>query len=220
MQVAWLGVAMTVAGLAGACGPGDGGQGTRPHTPGTGTAPASIGSAPPKVNTTPTAAPNATTSTAPAAAPLQMAKGITPTAMEADLKELGLDPKALPPLAKLEPSTLRKVMKTFTRSLGVQCNGCHDTKDFKASTAQKKIATYMWNDFARVLEFEDGKPLYCDSCHGGHKELLDRRDTKKLGDWMTQNYSAKLKRIDGNEHRCETCHGDPFEGDIFGKLWK
>lgn len=149
-----------------------------------------------------------------------MAKGIAPTAMEAELKELGLDPKALPPLNKMEPNTLRKVMKTFNKALGVQCNACHDTKDFKAPTAQKKIASHMWNDFTRGLALEGGGALYCDSCHGGQKEFLDRSDKHKLAEWMQTHYTAKMKRVDGKEHGCETCHGDPFEADIFGKLWK
>ena len=216
MQVVALTLVMGMAGLAAACGSGDGGQGIGPRAPGTGTAPAASGSVPAKPG--PSGSPNATSPAGTVS--LQMARGITPTAMANELKELGLDPKALPPLSKLDPTTLRKVMKTFTRSLGVQCNGCHDTKDFKAPTAQKKIATHMWNDFARGLAFEDGAPVYCDSCHGGHKEFLERRDTRRLGDWMTQNYTGKLKRIDGNEHTCETCHGDPFEGDIFGTVWK
>jgi hypothetical protein len=147
-------------------------------------------------------------------------KPVTASAMAADLKESGLDPMALPPLNKLEPDQLRKVMKTFTKALGVQCSGCHDTKNFRAPTAQKAIATHMWNDFTRALTMEGGGALYCDSCHGGRTEVLDRRDIPALGEWMKANYEAKLKRVDKKEHGCETCHGDPIEGKIFAKLWK
>jgi len=143
-----------------------------------------------------------------------------PTAMEADLKELGLDPKALPPLEKLEPSTLRKVMKTFTKSLGVPCAACHDVQDFRAATPKKTIARHMWNDFARGLATTDGAPLYCDSCHAGKATFLDRSDRKRLADWMQQGYVSTLSRTDGKEHHCATCHGEPFEGHIFGKRWK
>ena len=151
------------------------------------------------------------------------------TAMEADLKELGLDPKALPPLGKLEASTLRKVMRTFTRSLGVPCAACHDVKDFRAPTPKKTIATHMWNDFARGLAMRDGSPLYCDSCHGGKATFLDRSDRKELAGWMRRAFvegldvvpreRGPLARTDGKEHNCATCHGEPFEGDIFGKRW-
>src|SRR5262249_40612230 len=100
------------------------------------------------------------------------AKPVAATEMEADLKEIGLDPKALPPLNKLSPDQLRKVMKTFTKSLGVQCNGCHDTKDFRAPTPNKKIATHMCNDFTRALMITHGHPFYCETCHGRQKDSL------------------------------------------------
>ena len=143
-----------------------------------------------------------------------------PTAMDADLRELGLDPKALPPLEKLEPSTLRKVMKTFTKSLGVPCAACHDVQDFRAATPKKTIARHMWNDFARGLATADGAPIYCDSCHAGKATFLDRSDRKRLADWMQAGYVATLSRADGREHSCATCHGEPFEGHIFGTRWK
>ena len=170
----------------------------------------------PEIGTTPT--PVATTPSQRTS--WKAAKLPGPTAMEADLKELGLDPKALPPLGKLEASTLRQVMKTFTRSLGVPCAGCHDVKAFAAPTRKKTIATHMWNDVARGLTTKDGAPLYCDSCHDGKATFLDRSDAKQLAAWMEQAYVAPLSRADGNEHNCATCHGEPFEGDIFGKGWK
>jgi len=142
------------------------------------------------------------------------------TQMEAELREIGLDPAALPVLSKLPPQQLRRVMKTFTKSLGVPCAGCHDTNDFRAATPQKTIATHMWNDFTRGLAFEDGRPLYCDSCHDGRKALLDRRDKKALGHQMEEAFVKPLKRTDGQDHGCETCHGASFEGEIFAKLWK
>lgn len=146
-------------------------------------------------------------------------KPIAPSAMEAKLRDIGLDPGALPPLNKLDAKTLRDVMNTFTKALGVQCSHCHE-KDFKAPTANKKIATHMWNDFTRALALEGGGALYCDSCHGGRAEILDRRDLGALGTWMQDNYVDKMQRADKKEHLCDTCHGDPFEGKIFTKLWK
>jgi hypothetical protein len=148
-------------------------------------------------------------------------KPIAPSAMEAKLREIGLDPKALPPLNKLDFKTRNEVMNTFTKALGVQCGYCH-LKDFKAPTANKKITTHMWNDFTRALALNDGA-LYCDSCHGGRTTFLNRKDLGALSTWMTENYVDKMKRADAKnktEHGCETCHGDPIEGKIITKLWK
>jgi hypothetical protein len=146
-------------------------------------------------------------------------KGPTASGMAADLKALGLDAKALPPLAELDPGTLRKVMRTFTKSLGAQCTDCHQENDYRAPTPRKNIAAKMWDRFARELTLEDGSALYCDSCHHGRMTpLLDRHNAKALSMWMDTNYVGALKRKDGKEHGCETCHGDPFEGH-FVRMW-
>ena len=139
-------------------------------------------------------------------------KPLVASAMIADLKALGLDPGALPPLDKLPPDTLRKVMKTFTKALGARCTDCHVAGDFAAPTPRKAITVGMWNHFVRELAFKDGTPIYCDSCHQGTlTPLLDRHDDKALGHWMDQNYVTQLKRRDAKEHDCPTCHGDPFQ---------
>jgi len=101
--------------------------------------------------------------------------------MASDLQDMGLDLKNLPPLEKLEPNKLRKVMRTFTKSLGAKCSDCHNESDYGAMTPMKKIALHMWNDYVRGLAFEDGTALYCDSCHQGKNEVLDRHDKKALG---------------------------------------
>ena len=142
-------------------------------------------------------------------------KPIVASAMAADLQAIGLDPKALPPLGKLDPDKLRKVMKTFTKALGVTCTDCHVENDFRASTPRKAIAAGMWDHFARPLAMTDGALVYCDSCHQGRiTPLLDRHDKKALSQWMDANYVDKVKRIDGAEHTCATCHGDPFKPEI------
>jgi hypothetical protein len=130
--------------------------------------------------------------------------------MAEDLTKVGLDPLHLPPLDKLPPDTIRKLMPLFARSLGVKCVACHDANDFKAWTPKKKIAAGMWQRFVVGLAFKDGNALFCDSCHGGRMEFLDRRDQNALTDWMARNYVAPLKRTDGNGHDCATCHGEPF----------
>ena len=146
-------------------------------------------------------------------------KPIAPSAMLAELSAIGLDPAALPPLAQLEPDKLRRVMRTFTRSLGAVCADCHVENDFAAPTPRKNVAAKMWDQYVRGLSLTAGggapdsplAPLYCDSCHAGRiTPLLDRHDGKALAEWMDRNFVARLKRTDGKEHRCETCHGEPF----------
>ena len=170
--------ALAIAATIGACGPGEGAQATGPgpRTPTAGTAPSAT--APAVSSPSPTPAPPAAstgataTSPAPPSPPSRLMgpmKPIAPSAMEAKLRAIGLDPAALPPLNKLDAKTLRDVMNTFTKALGVQCSHCHE-KDFRAPTAKKKIATHMWNDFTRALALEgggsrEGGAIYCDSCH-------------------------------------------------------
>jgi hypothetical protein len=139
------------------------------------------------------------------------------SAMAEDLKKLGLDPLHLQPLNKLSPDVVRKLMPTFSKALGVKCEACHDTNNFKAWTPKKKIAAGMWQKFVVELALEDGTPLYCDSCHGGHMAFLDTHDKKALSAWMDTNYVSKLKRTDKKEHSCDTCHGDPFEGKFLAQ---
>src|ERR1019366_4527357 len=79
------------------------------------------------------------------ASPVEM-KPIVASAMVEDLCALGLDAKSLPPIEKLEPRTLRGVMKLMARSLVVKCNDCHQEGDFAAPTRRKKIAAHMWDE--------------------------------------------------------------------------
>ena len=137
-------------------------------------------------------------------------KDVAPTQMLAELAQIGIDPKNPPPLGKLEPQKLRGVMKLFSKALGVKCAHCHE-EDMAAPTPDKKVAERMWNEYVRGLAFQDGAPLFCDSCHQGRALQLDRRDKKALSHWMDENFVGKLKRKDGKEHECATCHGDPPE---------
>ncbi|MDB4937099.1 MAG: hypothetical protein JWP87_4071 [Labilithrix sp.] len=145
---------------------------------------------------------------------------IDPSILSA-LKGANIDIAALPDdleeIAK-SPAKLKAVMKTFTIALGTTCEGCHaksGTKiDYEAATPKKNVAKKMWTDLVRGLQKKDGKPLYCDSCHQGKMEFLDRADDKALGAWMKNNFVDKLARRDGAEHGCATCHGEPFKGEI------
>jgi hypothetical protein len=208
-------VAVSSGVVVGACGGGAGDTPPvrDPSTQGTASAPTSPPGVPPAPATAAPGAPGAGAPGVPATAtpPIVQMKNVAPSAMAADLKEIGLDPKALPPLSKMEPEKLRKVMKTFTKALGTSCSGCHDPNDFRAWTPHKKVALGMWNEFVRGLAMTDGSLLYCDSCHQGAMTVLDRRDKKALSAWMDANFVAKLKRKAPKEHGCDTCHGEPFE---------
>ncbi len=216
-----LGAAI-LSGVAIACGPGA--ETPPPKTGGVPTASASGSTAAPTSSssaTSPSASASAsapTTASAsvkPAPVPMPVVRG---TQMAADLQGLGLDPKKLPTLNKMEPAKLRKVMNTFTKALGVQCTHCH-TDDFKAATPNKKIATRMWNEWVVGLQNEDGSLLYCDSCHQGKAKFLDHSDKKALGAWMKAELVQKVKRADKKDHSCATCHGEDFDGDFLDK-WK
>jgi hypothetical protein len=181
-------------------------------SPGDGTPPVS------RVTVTPAAAGSASATPAPAVATasptpptsLALAEMKAPAAsgVGAELTALGLDPKNLPPIEKLEPRALRGVMKVVARSLGVRCTDCHVDGDFAAPTRRKKIAARMWNDFAGRLTLADGSALFCDSCHQGRIKLLDRSDKKALGKWMQAAFVDGLVRKDGQPGKCESCHVD------------
>jgi hypothetical protein len=146
-------------------------------------------------------------------------KPLVATTMSDDLKAIGLDPAALPPLDQLPPDKLRHVMKTFTKALGARCGDCHAEGDFSAPTPRKAIAVGMWNHFVREVSMANGTPVYCDSCHQGKlTPLLDRHDDKALSQWMETNFEKGLTLRNGKKNACETCHGEPFEGH-FLKKW-
>jgi hypothetical protein len=153
----------------------------------------------------------------PSSPPVEM-KAVMASAMVEDLRALGLDAKSLPPIEKLEPRTLRGVMKLMARSLGVKCGDCHQEGDFAAPTRRKKIAAHMWDEFAAKVSLSapagaagsggPDAPVFCDSCHQGRVQLLDRRDKKALSKWMDDNFVVRLDRHDGKSVECETCHVD------------
>lgn len=144
----------------------------------------------------------------------------------ATLKEGGLDIANLPATLDevLKSSKKRSaVMETFKLALGVECTGCHVAKgksvDYEADSPQKNVAKKMWTNFVKALKQKDGSALYCDSCHQGKKEFLDRSDKGALEGWMKANMVGKLDRRDGQAHACATCHGEPFN-ESFLDSWK
>jgi hypothetical protein len=144
---------------------------------------------------------------------------VEPSHMAEELAAAGLDIKHLPPIDSLDRKQIGRVMKTFSKSLGIACIGCHDLDDFAKMSPRKRVAKRMWNDFVRNLAMEDGQPVYCDSCHQGSVQGLDRRDKKLLASYMDDVFVGKLKRADGKDHDCGTCHGDPPEFKLL-KGWR
>jgi hypothetical protein len=202
--------AIVVAACGGALAPSPANQAPAPapaQAPASGQAPApSAGSAPGQVPES-APAPASASALTPAPAPVEMKPPVTSTLTDS-LATLGLDPKRLPPLEKLEPRALRGVMKLFAKSLGIKCSECHRAGDFAAPTRRKTIATHMWDDFVAKLALVDGSPVFCDSCHQGRVEQLDRRDKKLLAKWMDDNFVQRLARLDAKGTDCETCHVD------------
>lgn len=138
----------------------------------------------------------------------------------ATLADAGLDPANLPPFDAVVADRPKRsaVMKTFTMALGTDCTGCHQPgaqgrPDFSVDTPEMAIAAGMWDKFVRGFNGPNG-PIYCDSCHQGKKEFLDRSNDKALKGWMKDNFVGKLTRKDGQATNCATCHGDPFKGEF------
>src|SRR5258708_38410953 len=68
----------------------------------------------------------------------------------------------------------------------------------------------MWDEFVAKLAFAaptDGAPLFCDSCHQGRVEQLDRRDKKALGRGVDDNFVAELKQKNGGPQEGGTSPG-------------
>lgn len=142
------------------------------------------------------------------------------SAFSGSLRRLGLDPMQLPPMDKLTPEQTKSVMGLFTKSLGYDCEGCHVPGDYKADTRKKRLSHKMWDEFAVAFRTQSGEPLFCDSCHGGRDEFLERSDENAIEKFMQAHYVEKLVRADGKKHDCTSCHGPEGEHHIFEKLWK
>ena len=53
---------------------------------------------------------------------------------------------------KEELKALKKVMKQWSKALGVKCKHCHNTKDFKEWTPQREVALAMSELFTKKLK--------------------------------------------------------------------
>jgi hypothetical protein len=206
--------ALALALIAGACGPSAPPPET-PATPPEGPAPTPPGGpqgpeAPPAGTATPGAKPTA----GPPSTPIQ------PSKLLDDLKKAGINLAAIGPLEKVPLATKKKVMPLFQKSLGFEaCTGCHVEGDFKKDTHNMKVARQMWNHFVVQLRDEKGGNVFCDSCHSGKAQVLNRSDKDAVKKFMESDYVGKLARADKKDHECATCHGDAMELKIIDKLW-
>lgn len=139
------------------------------------------------------------------------AAGMTVDTLPATLDEVKNDPNH---------AKLHAVMQTFTIALGTTCEGCHQAgvdgghPNFDADTPRKNVAKKMWSEFVAKLQKHDGTAIYCDTCHQGQVEFLDRSNTRNLSAWMKTNFVQGLKAKDGTPQECMACHGDPFNGSF------
>lgn len=223
MKHAALALALTMGAFAGACGsaapvpetaagktgPADGEAAGAAHGEGA----ADVGKKPEGATAPAEKAPEAA---AARSTPLQA------TALEADLKKIGINLDKIPELEKLPMAQKKKVMPLLQRSLGYEsCQGCHaEGSDFSKETRNMKVAREMWRHFVVPLRTEKGGALFCDSCHAGKEHVLARGDKKAIHAFMESDYQGKLSQASKADMECGTCHGDAMETKIIESLWK
>jgi hypothetical protein len=166
-------------------------------------------------------APDPTAKEGPTAEPGAPSVPVGPSQMLADLGKIGINMKKVPALEKIPLAQKKKIMPLFQKSLGLSdCTGCHIEGDFKKETRNIQMARNMWNNYVVNLRDEKGENVFCDSCHSGKEQLLNRHDKDALQKFMETEYQDKMTLASGEEHSCSTCHTDAFETKIFEKLWK
>jgi|GEM_PF-3666895 len=143
---------------------------------------------------------------------------LVPTEHSTALGELGLDPRALPPLEELDPMTRYKVMDLISASTGLACEDCHAGENYKEETAKKNVARRMWNELTAPFSLYEGA-VFCDSCHQGSPKNLARQSKEALKAHMKTEYVGRLVRRDGEPMECASCHGTPFDGDFIEGRW-
>ena len=68
---------------------------------------------------------------------------------------------------------LKKLMKSYTKALGVKCDHCHQTPDFTADTEHKEFARKMikmTNEANKKYFKGKKKQVTCNTCHMGKPE--------------------------------------------------
>ncbi|MGQ0507455.1 MAG: multiheme c-type cytochrome [Myxococcaceae bacterium] len=138
------------------------------------------------------------------------ARPVSPTTLTAKLAAAGVDLNNPPDLTALTPGQRQIVMTTFTAALGVDCSYCH-LPNFADPTPMKNISRHMWREFVVDLKLTGAGALYCDSCHHGSAQVLDRTNAQATSAFMATEFLGKLARRDATAHSCSTCHGNPFD---------
>ena len=72
-------------------------------------------------------------------------------------------------LSKAELKQIKKVMKTWSKALGVKCKFCHNVKDYKEYTPHKRTAHAMKAVFLAQLTHPKGETVHCSHCHAKDK---------------------------------------------------
>ncbi len=140
------------------------------------------------------------------------------TSFEADLKGLGLDPAKLPKFADLTKEQKKGLMPFFAKSLGIPCSGCHAGA---AETPNMRAAKKMWDQWVVGFTVTGGHPglAFCDSCHQGKKEFLDRSNHDAIAGWMKTNFVDHHVSGSAPGTGCARCHGEPFQAKFVAD-WK
>lgn len=153
--------------------------------------------------------------------PLGFWAPVSRSALYEELAQDGIRAETLGPLNQIrDRRTLLAVMASFTRALGVHCDWCHVRGDWRAPTARKAAAAFMWDVFVAQMQLADGSPLYCDSCHHQSTVFLHRNAGEKLvlAKYMQTEYVDQLRRRDGKAQGCATCHGNPFDARFLPRI--
>ncbi len=88
---------------------------------------------------------------------------------------------------KEELKALKKVMKKWSKALGVKCKHCHNTKDFKEWSAHREIGLAMNKLFTAKLKPLPGtEAVTCSDCHDKSLEV----DEAKMAAFPAANLKA------------------------------
>lgn len=85
-------------------------------------------------------------------------------------KNLKIFPKGM------DTKKLKPIMKGWAKSLGVDCDHCHDTDNFAKDTKKKKLARKMVGiavNATKLVRQATGSrkvKVTCRTCHNGHKK--------------------------------------------------
>lgn len=140
------------------------------------------------------------------------------TTFTEDLKGIGFDVKTLPKFGELTKAQKKSLMPLFAKSVGMSCAGCHAGG---GETPNMRIAKKMWDQWVVGFQItgEGGGAVFCDSCHQGKKEFLDRSQHEALSLWMENNFVNRHQSATTKGTDCARCHGDPFVSE-FLTAWK